>query len=64
MSPDRAAVDIDDLLKVILVLVVILLILEILDTLVSITVGLLGPFRWVLGLFVLAFIVLWILDKI
>lgn len=64
MSPDRAAVDVDDLLKVILVLVVIMLVLEILESLVSIAVGLLGPLRWVLGLVVLALIVLWFLDRI
>lgn len=64
MPTDRAAVEIDDLLKVILVLVVILLVVEIAESLVSITVGLLGPFRWVLGLVVLALVVLWLLDRL
>ncbi len=63
MAPDRAEVDIDDLLKVILALVVVVLVLEILESVVSIAVGLLGPFRWVLGLVVVALVVLWLLDR-
>lgn len=64
MSSERAAIDVDDLLKVILVLVVIWLALEILDSLLSITLGLFGPLRPVIGLVVLALIVLWLLDRI
>lgn len=62
MSPERGALDIDDLLKVILVLVILWLILEILGTLLSITFGFfsrLGPF---LGLLVVVLIVLWYFD--
>lgn len=64
MTSDRAAIDVDDLLKVILVLVVIWLVLEILDTLLSITLGLFGPLRPIIGIIVLALIVLWFLDKL
>lgn len=66
MAPmDRAALDTDDLLKLVLVLVVIWLALEVLDTLLDIVFGplvaLLGP---LLGLVVLALIVLFLLDRI
>lgn len=64
MLSDRAAIDVDDLLKVILVLVVIWLVLEIFDTILSITLGLFGPLRPVIGLVVLALIVLWLFDRI
>ena len=62
MPPERAALDIDDLLKIILVLVIVWLVLEILGTVLSITFGFfsrLGPF---LGLLVVVLIILWYFD--
>lgn len=62
MPSERGALDIDDLLKIILVLVIVWLVFEILGTLLSITFGFfrqLGPF---LGLLVVVLIVLWYFD--
>lgn len=61
---DIAAIDVDDLLKIILLLVVIWLVLEIAEGVLSITLGLLGPLRPLLGLVVLILIVLWLVDRI
>ena len=61
---DRAAVDAEDLLKVVLVLVIAWLVLEVLGELLDIALGLLGFFRPFLGLLVLALIVLFLLDRI
>jgi hypothetical protein len=58
------ALDADDVLKIVLVLVVVWLILEIVGEVIGIFAGLLGPFRPLLGLIVLAVIVLWLLDRI
>jgi hypothetical protein len=61
----RAAVDVEDLLKVVLALVVVWLALEILDTIFDILFdGLLAIFRPLLGLVVVALIVLWLLDRL
>ena len=61
---DRATVDAEDLLKVVLVLVIVWLALEVLGELLDIALGLLGLFRPFLGLLVLALIVLFLLDRI
>ncbi|MFB6079624.1 MAG: hypothetical protein ABEJ81_01285 [Haloferacaceae archaeon] len=61
---DRAAVDAEDLLKVVLVLVIVWLALEVLDRLLHIAFGLLGLFRPFLAVLVLALIVLFLLDRI
>lgn len=61
---DRADVDVETLLKVILVLVVVWLALEIVGEVVDIALGLFGFLRPILGLVILALIVLWLLDRL
>lgn len=61
---DSAKLDVDDLLKIVLVLVVIWLILEIAGEILQLTFGLLGPLQPIIGLIVLILIVLWLLDRI
>lgn len=60
----RGAVDVDTLLKVILVLVIVWIVLEILGTLVETSLALLGPFRPLLGLVIVVLIILWLLDRL
>lgn len=61
---DRAKLDVETLLKVVLVLVVLWLALEVVDSVLDIALGLLGPLRPLLGLLILALIVLWLLDRL
>ncbi|MFB6302818.1 MAG: hypothetical protein ABEH78_08165 [Haloferacaceae archaeon] len=61
---DRAGIDAEDLLKLVLVLVVVWLALEVIDSLLDIAFGILGIFRPFLGLIVLVLIVLFLLDRI
>ncbi|MFB6103973.1 MAG: hypothetical protein ABEJ57_02650 [Halobacteriaceae archaeon] len=60
----RGAIDVEDLLKIILVLVIIWIGLEIVGQLVETGLELLGPFRGLIGLLILVLIVLWLLDRI
>jgi len=60
MDP-RAALDAEDLLKIVLVLVVIWVAVEILEELLSL---LLGPVVPLIGLLVVTVIVLWFLDLV
>lgn len=64
MLDRRAALDVEDLLKIILVLVIIWIGLEILGSLVETGLELLGPFRGVIGLVILVLIILWLIDRI
>jgi hypothetical protein len=64
MRPTRAAVEVEDLLKVVLVLVVVWLALEIVEGFLGVLGWLFGPLRGLLGLVVLLLIVLWLLDRI
>lgn len=61
----RAKLDVDDLLRVLLVLVIIWLALELISEVLSMV---LGPFfalaKPLIGLVVLALIVLWLVDRI
>lgn len=59
---ERAAIDVEDLLKVVLVLVVVWLALEIVGEIVGVFTALLGPLRPLLGVLVVVLIVLWFLD--
>lgn len=61
---DRAAVDVDTLLKVVLVLVLVWLALEILGEVIDIAFGIFGFLRPIIGLIILALIVLWLLDRL
>ena len=58
---DRAELEVEDLLKIVLVLVVIWLVIEIAGEVLEFTLGLLGP---LLGVVVLILIVLWLVDRI
>ncbi|MFB6164251.1 MAG: hypothetical protein ABEJ31_03745 [Haloarculaceae archaeon] len=64
----RAALDVDDLLKIVLVLVVVWLVVEIVSEVLGLftkTLGfLLGPLRPLLGLAIVALIVLYFLDRL
>ncbi|WP_224270585.1 DUF7554 family protein [Haloprofundus salinisoli] len=64
MSRSRAKLDVEDLLKVVLVLVVVWLVLEIVETALGIVGGLLGPLQPLLGLIVVTLIVLWFFDRL
>jgi len=61
---DRGALEVEDLLKIVLVLVVIWLVLEVIGGVLGILGELLGPLRPLLGLAVIILIVLWLLDRI
>ena len=58
---DRAALEVETLLKVILVLVVVWLALEIVGGIVRFV---LGPLPEIVGLVIVVLIVLWLLDRI
>lgn len=64
MLGHRAAIDVEDLLKIILILVIIWIALEIVGQLVETGLDLLGPFRPLIGLLILVLIVLWLIDRI
>jgi hypothetical protein len=64
MARDRGDLDVDFLLKVVLVLVVIWLALEVVETLLDLAFGLLGLLRPFVGLLVVVLIVLFLLDRI
>ncbi len=59
MPTERAALDIDDLLKIILVLVIIWLAISILEDLLGL---IFGPLSSVVGLVLLVVLVLWYFD--
>lgn len=58
---DRAELEVESLLKIVLVLVVVWLALQILGEFVNTLAALVGP---VIGLLIAALIVLWLLDRI
>lgn len=58
---DRAAIEVETLLKVILVLVVVWLALEIIGGVIRFV---LGPLPEIVGLVIVVLIVLWLLDRI
>jgi hypothetical protein len=60
----RAAIDADDLLKIVLLLVVVWLVLEVLEAFLDVLGWLFGPLRPLLGLAVVVLIVLWLLDRL
>ncbi|WP_247010422.1 DUF7554 family protein [Halorientalis litorea] len=60
----RAALDVDDLLKIVLLLVVVWIVLEIVGEFFELVAGLLGPLQPVLGLLIVVLIVLYFLDRI
>lgn len=64
MLGERGAVDVEDLLKVVLVLVLIWLVLEIIGTVVKGLLGVFGFLRPIIGVLLLVIIVLWLLDRL
>lgn len=64
MNRSRAGIEVETLLKIVLVLVVVWIVLEIVGEILGILGAILGPLRPILGLVVLALIVLWLLDRI
>lgn len=61
MPAERAALDVDDLLKIILVLVILWLAIEVVTEFLGF---LFGPLSSVIGLVLLAVLVLWYFDVI
>jgi hypothetical protein len=61
MSRERAALDIDDLLKIILVLVIVWLVIEVITEFLGF---LFGPLSSAVGLVLLVVLVLWYFDVI
>lgn len=61
---DRAAIEVETLLKIVLVLVVVWLVLEIVGEILQLTLGLLGFLPELIGLAVVVLIVLWLLDRL
>ncbi len=64
MAGDKGELDVDDLLKIVLVLVAIWLVIAIAGEILELTLGLLGPLQPLLGVVVFVLIVLWLLDRI
>ena len=60
----RGAIDVDTLLRIVLVLVVVWVTLELLDVVVDLALGVLGLFRPLIGVIVLVLIVLYLLDRL
>jgi hypothetical protein len=60
----RASLEVEDLLKLVLVLVVAWLALEVVGEVLDLFASLLGLFRPLIGLIVVVLIVLWLLDRI
>lgn len=61
---DRAKLDVEDLLKIVLALVVVWLLLEIVGTLLSITMTVFNALPALIGIAVVVLIVLWLTDRI
>jgi hypothetical protein len=62
MTADRAALDTDDLLKIVLVLVIVWLAIEVLSEFLQLLVF--GPLSSVVGLLLLVVLLLWYFDVI
>ncbi|MFC6989836.1 hypothetical protein ACFQJD_16080 [Haloplanus sp. GCM10025708] len=60
----RAELDVDDLLKVVLVLILVWLVLEILGEVLDVVRGVFSLLPSVIGVALVVLIVLWLLDRI
>ncbi|RCU47101.1 hypothetical protein DU504_07180 [Haloplanus salinus] len=60
----RAAVEVEDLLKIVLVLVVVWLALEIVGEVFDLFVGLLNLLPTVIGVLIVVLIALWLFDRL
>lgn len=56
--------DVEDLLKIVLILVLIWIVVEIISEIIGKFMWILGPFRPIIGLIIVVLIVLWLLDRI
>ncbi|SNR62803.1 DUF7554 family protein [Halorubrum vacuolatum] len=61
---NRAALEVEDLLKIVLGLVILWLLLEIIGSLLSITLTLFNALPTLIGLLIVVLIVLWLTDRI
>lgn len=61
---NRGKLDVDTLLKILLVLVVVWIALEVVGEILGLFAAILGPLQPLLGLALVALIVLYLLDKI
>lgn len=57
-------VEVDGLLKIVLLLVIVWLVLEIVSEFVYSLLGLLGPLRPIVGLLIVALVVWWLYDRL
>ena len=64
MFDNRGDIDVEDLLKIVLLIVFVWVVLEIVGLVFSAIGTLLGPFQPLLGLLIVILIVLWLLDRI
>lgn len=64
MSDARAELEVETLLKIVLVLIAVLLVLEVVGALVGSIRALLGPFFFVVQLAIAVLIVLWLVDRL
>jgi hypothetical protein len=60
----RGDIEVETLLKIILVLILVWVVLETVDLVFDILGALLAPFTSIIGLIIAALIVLWLLDRI
>ena len=61
---DRGKMEVESLLRIILVLVIIWMVLEVIGGILGILGELLGPLRPLVGLLVVALLVLWLTDRL
>jgi len=64
MFDNRGDIDVEDLLRIVLLIVLVWIVLEIVGLVFSAIGTLLGPFQPLLGLLIVALIILWLLDRI
>jgi hypothetical protein len=64
LSSDRGSIDVEDLLKIVLVLVALWLVVEIVEAVFGVLAWVVGPLQPFIGLVVVVLIVLWLLDRI
>ncbi len=60
----RGSLDVEDLLKLVLLLVIVWIVIEILGATLGLLTGLFGLVPDILGLVVVVLVVLWLLDRI
>jgi len=61
---DRAAIEVETLLKIVIVLVILWLALEVLDAVFGLLLGVFWFLQPLLGVVLLVLLILWLLDRI